>query len=99
GLNGVAFMINTLTDVDAVEMLNQVLGTALLRGHRGGPAADEPALVEILLRVSALIETCPEIHEMDANPVKVLAKGAKVVDARVRVDRLPEAPVTRRIAY
>jgi hypothetical protein len=36
---------------------------------------------------------------MDANPVKVLDKGAIVVDARIRVDRLVEPPASRRIAY
>jgi len=79
--------------------LNEVRGTALLRGYRGATRADESALAEILLRLSCMLEICPQIHEMDANPVKVLAQGAKVVDARVRVDRLPEATVNRRIAY
>jgi hypothetical protein len=46
-----------------------------------------------------LLEICPQIHEMDANPVKVLEQGAKIVDARVRVARLADPPPTRRIAY
>ena len=80
-------------------MINQVKGTALLRGYRGSKPVDEAALLDIILRVSALIEICPQINEMDANPVKVLEKGAIVVDARVRVDRVVEPPPTRRIAY
>ena len=98
-LNDVAFRINPLTDTDVQEMINEVKGTALVRGYRGSPPADEHALAEIISRVSALIELCPQIHEMDANPVKVLRKGAIVVDARVRVGRLPESSPTRRIAY
>jgi len=98
-LNDVAFRINPLTDIDVKEMLNEVKGTALLRGYRGSHAADEVALSELILRVSALLEICPQIREMDANPVKVLEKGVVVVDARVRVDRLVEPPPTRRIAY
>jgi acetyl coenzyme A synthetase (ADP forming)-like protein len=98
-LNDVAFRINPLTDVDVREMIDEVRGTALLRGYRGGPKADEGALAEILLRVSCLLELCPQIRELDANPVKVLSKGAKVVDARVRVERVPEPSVSRRIAY
>ena len=74
-------------------------GSALLRGYRGSRPADEAVLSEIILRVSALLEICPQIQEMDANPVKVLEKGAIVVDARIRVDRLVEPPPTRRIAY
>jgi len=98
-LNDVAFRINPLTDTDVREMMSEVKGTVLLRGYRGSSPADEAALSEIILRVSALIEICPQIQEMDANPVKVLEKGAIVVDARVRVDRLVELPPTRRIAY
>lgn len=98
-LNDVAFRINPLSDFDAREMINEVKGTALLRGYRGSAPADEAALVEIILRVSALLEICPQIQEMDANPVKVLESGAIVVDARVRVDRVVEPPPTRRIAY
>jgi acyl-CoA synthetase (NDP forming) len=98
-LNDVAFRINPLTDHDVREMLSEVRGTALLRGYRGAPVADEHALTQILLRVSVLLELCPEIHEMDANPVKVLEKGATVLDARVRVARLADPPISRRIAY
>lgn len=98
-LNDVAFRMNPLTDVDAQDMIGEVKGTALLRGYRGSNPADEAALTDIILRVSALLELCPQIHEMDANPVKVLDKGAIVVDARIRVDRLIEPPVSRRIAY
>jgi acetate---CoA ligase (ADP-forming) len=98
-LNDVAFRINPLTDTDVREMMNEVKGTTLLRGYRGSPPADEAALTEIIMRVSALLEICPQIQEMDANPVKVLEQGAIVVDARIRVDRLVEPPPTRRIAY
>ena len=94
-----AFRINPLTDVDVQEMLGAVRGTALLRGWRGAKAADEAALRELILRVSVLLEICPQIHEMDANPVKVLEQGARIVDARIRVARLGEPPPTRRIAY
>jgi acyl-CoA synthetase (NDP forming) len=46
-----------------------------------------------------MVEKCPDIREMDLNPVKVLAKGVRVVDARIRVGRRPAAPPSRRIAY
>lgn len=98
-MNDVAFRIHPLTDRDVEEMMEEVKGTALLRGYRGAPKADEAALREIILRVSAMLEICPQIHEMDANPVKVLREGAIVLDARVRVDRLMEFQPTRRIAY
>ncbi len=74
-----------LTDVAASEMLDELRGIALLRGFRGAPMADEAALRDVVLRVSALLELCPEIQELDLNPVIVSAAGATAVDARVRI--------------
>lgn len=74
-----------LTDVAAREMLDELRGIALLRGFRGAPMADEAALRDVVLRVSALLELCPEIQELDLNPVIVSAAGATAVDARVRI--------------
>jgi acyl-CoA synthetase (NDP forming) len=61
----------------------------LLDGFRGARKADVPALEEVILRVSALVENHPSIAEMDCNPVMVLPRGAVVVDARVRVEAVP----------
>jgi acyl-CoA synthetase (NDP forming) len=63
----------------------------LLEGYRNGSRADVAALEGVLLRVSAMVEAHPEIVEIDCNPVVVLAEGAVVVDARVRI----EAPSRR----
>ncbi len=95
----VAFRLHPLTDADADAMLEEVKGTALLRGYRGAPQADEASLRELLLRVSALVETCPEIREMDLNPVKVLERDTCVLDARIRVARAPRPQRSRRIVY
>jgi acetyl coenzyme A synthetase (ADP forming)-like protein len=98
-LADVAFRLHPITDADAVAMLEEVRGTALLRGFRGAPRADEPALRELLMRLSALAEACPEVQEMDINPVKVLEQGCRVVDARVRIGKRPVRRASRRIAY
>jgi acetyltransferase len=80
-------------------MFEEVRGTALLRGFRGAPVLDESALADVILRVSALVDACPEIHEMDLNPVKVLVRGARILDARIRVEPHSIPAVSRRIAY
>ena len=98
-VNDVSFRLCPVTDADADSMRDEVRGTARLRGFRGGPPLDEGALREIILRVSALVETCPEIREMDLNPVAVLPRGAAVLDARVRVERRVPPPASRRIVY
>jgi acetate---CoA ligase (ADP-forming) len=93
------FRLHPLTDVDAVEMVHTMKGAALLRGHRGAPPADEGALRETLLRVSVLMDLCPEIQELDINPIKVLETGVRVVDVRVRVAPSAIAARSRRVAY
>ena len=94
----VVVRLHPLTDVDAAEMVNELRGAPLLRGYRGAPKVDEAALRDVLLRVSALIAACPEIQELDINPLKVLPTGTCALDARIKVGRVP-APVTRRITY
>jgi acyl-CoA synthetase (NDP forming) len=74
-----------LTDRGAFEMMEEIRGRALLQGFRGAPKRDENAFRETLLRTSALLQVCPEIEELDLNPVIVTSTGAFVVDARVRI--------------
>jgi acetyl coenzyme A synthetase (ADP forming)-like protein len=88
-----------LSDTDANEMLNEVRGIVRLRGHRGRPRGDEAALRDALLRVSALLDGCPEIQELDINPINVLQRGTVALDVRIRVAP-PEVPRrTRRVQY
>jgi acetyl coenzyme A synthetase (ADP forming)-like protein len=98
-LSDVAFRIHPITDLDAEDMLAEVRCTKLLRGFRGAAPADIEAVKETLARVSALISICPEIQELDLNPLKVLERGAVVVDARIRVEHRAQAGPSRRIAY
>ncbi|HSL09775.1 MAG TPA: GNAT family N-acetyltransferase [Actinomycetota bacterium] len=81
-----------LTDVQADTMVRSLATFPLLNGFRGAPAADVPALVDVLLRLSAMADAHPEIVEMDCNPVIVLERGAVIVDARIRVRTPAPAP-------
>ena len=51
----------------------------------GAPPADRDALATALVGVSKLVETHPEIHELDLNPVFAYPDGALAVDARIVV--------------
>ena len=94
-----SFRVQPITDVDAEAMIDEIRCSKLLRGFRGAPPGDEAALRQILMRVSALIDVCPELRELDINPVKVLERGAIAVDARARVEAIVPGPPSRRIAY
>jgi acetyltransferase len=98
-LHDTAFRLHPLTDLDATDMIEGLKSISLLRGYRGQAPSDERAIVDALLRVSALIESCPEIQELELNPLKVFTCGARAVDVRVRVGRGRPGPPTRRISY
>jgi acyl-CoA synthetase (NDP forming) len=98
-LDDVAFRVHPLTDRDAREMLEQVRCAKLLSGYRGRPAADVDALRATMLRLSVLLDVCPEIREIDLNPLKVMEHGVSAVDARIRVEPIVTVAASRRIAY
>jgi acetyl coenzyme A synthetase (ADP forming)-like protein len=74
-----------VTSQDADEMVASLRGFRLLRGYRGGPVGDVAAFRDAVLRLSALIGICPEIQELDINPLAVLPAGVSALDVRVRV--------------
>jgi acyl-CoA synthetase (NDP forming) len=88
-IGDVAFRLHPLTDADADELITSVKAARLLAGYRGAPAADLPALRELMLRVSKLVEDIPELAELDLNPVIALpsGEGALALDARIRLER------------
>ena len=98
-LGDVAFRLQPLTDTDADAMVEEVRFTKLLRGFRGSAPMDIAAVKDALLRLSALLTLCPEIREVDINPLNVHERGVVALDARVRVETIVPPPASRRIAY
>lgn len=86
-LGDVAFRITPLTDQDAQDMLASLRGAGRLTGTRGRPGVDRPKLVDLLLRVSRLVEELPEVAELDLNPIIAGAPGmgCRIVDVRIRL--------------
>ncbi|HUJ14288.1 MAG TPA: GNAT family N-acetyltransferase [Thermoanaerobaculia bacterium] len=98
-LADVAFRIHPLTDSDAEEMLQQVRISKVLAGIRGAKPADLDAVTTAIQRVSALVGICPEVRELDINPLIALPDGVVAVDARVRVEPILPGPPSRRVSY
>lgn len=82
-LKDVSFRIIPLNRRDAREMIEEIKGFPALRGFRGKEPADIPALMEIILKISKVMEANPEIKELELNPVMAYKKGALAVDARI----------------
>jgi acetate---CoA ligase (ADP-forming) subunit beta len=82
-LKDVAFRIVPLERRDAREMIHEIKGYPLLEGYRGQEPADVGALENMILKVSELIGSHPEIEQLDLNPVFAYKDGAMAVDARI----------------
>jgi acetyl-CoA synthetase (ADP-forming) len=79
----VSFRIIPVDQRDAQQMIKEIKGYPLLQGVRGKEAASIPALVEIILKISNLIEKNPQIKELELNPVFAYRDRALAVDARI----------------
>ncbi|MCL1479154.1 MAG: acetate--CoA ligase family protein [Marinobacter sp.] len=90
-LEDVAFRAIPLSRDDARSMVGQIKARKILEGARGEPAVSKDALVELLLKVSSIVDAHSEILELDLNPVIAYNDGYAVVDARVIVRQ--EAPL------
>ncbi len=84
-LKDVSVRLAPLSERDAAEMLHELKTYPLITGYRGGAPGDERALVEAILRVSAMVDDLPQIAELDLNPILVHRHAATIVDARIRV--------------
>jgi acetyl-CoA synthetase (ADP-forming) len=81
-LRDVSFRVWPITERDAIEMINEIKGSPLLRGYRNIPPVDVKSLAEIVTKLGEIFEKHPELHSADLNPVIAYQEGALVVDAR-----------------
>ncbi|KJJ39003.1 acetate--CoA ligase family protein [Aequorivita vladivostokensis] len=84
-LNDVSAGLSPISKNEAQQMVQSLRGYKLIQGARGREGVDENEFVEIIQRLSALVEAAPEITEMDINPLIGTRKNIVAVDARVRV--------------
>ncbi|MGB5302155.1 MAG: acetate--CoA ligase family protein [Gemmatimonadota bacterium] len=83
----VAFRVQPVSTVDALEMIRSLRGYKILEGVRGEQGVDLPRLSEVVERVSQMVGDHPEIREMDINPFLAFPEGqaSVAVDARFTV--------------
>ena len=71
----------------ARRMLESLRTWPILAGQRRRRAANIDQLIETLIRFSYLVAHCPQIGEMDVNPLWVTPGEVVALDARVSIDR------------
>jgi len=76
-----------LSESEAEKMIYTLKGYNILKGVRGQKGVNIKAFVDVLIHLSALLETAPEIAEMDLNPLMGNPETVKAVDARIRIER------------
>jgi acyl-CoA synthetase (NDP forming) len=86
-LKDVSFRIIPVARKDAQEMINEIKGYPILKGYRGKDPADISALVEIILKISKLVEENSQIKELELNPVFAYRDKAVAVDARIILEK------------
>ena len=69
----------------AQNMIKRLRGRALLKGIRGQEPVSEQQFAEVLVKLSALASVCPQIEEMDLNPLIGNKDGIQAVDARIKI--------------
>ena len=87
-LQDVRVLPSDLSIAEIAHELHQLKGSGLLRGFRGGPAADVEALAALVERLGRLLRSEPALREIDLNPVIVHPRGQGVtaLDALMLVD-------------
>lgn len=78
-----AFAIAPVGEGEATDLLTRLNSWKLLLGMRGKKALDVGSLARTVQAVSTLITDCPDLTEIDLNPVLVREDGILVADAKV----------------
>jgi acetyltransferase len=88
-LKDVSFRLAPMWRISAEKMVRSIRSFQVLDGFRGSPKADIDAIIDTLLRLSAMVCNHPEITECDINPLIVHAagKGCSVADSRIMLRR------------
>lgn len=85
GLKDVSFALAPLTQAEASMMIRKTWAGRKLRGFRNILPADEPAVVDVLVKLSHLVWENESIEEIEINPLRVFPKGTTAIDVRMKV--------------
>ena len=93
-LNDVAAGLSPISRKEATTMIQSLRGYKLLQGLRGKEGIQESQLIDIILRLSALVRIAPEIVEMDINPLIGTKRAITAVDVRIKIEKDLDAPTS-----
>jgi len=82
-LQDAAFGILPMTRQEQLDMIAETKAGAFIQGFRGSAPLDQEAALAAINAVSTLLTNHPEIMEIDLNPVRLYARSAVALDARI----------------
>jgi acetate---CoA ligase (ADP-forming) len=95
GLGGI--FIEVLKDVvpgiapigkdEALDMIRRIKAYPIIKGVRGKQGVSENLFAEVIVKLSALLDTAPEIAELDFNPLMGTPDRVTVVDSRIKIEK------------
>ena len=85
-LDDAAYGLTPLTDIEAMKMFSSLKAAPVLQGIRGDKGVNEKQLIDVILRVSQLVNDIPAIQEMDLNPVIAFEDRLFTVDVRMSLE-------------
>lgn len=86
-LKDISAGLSPLSKFEIKKMIASLRGCKLLQGTRGKEGVNEEKFIEIIQRVSALVEVAPEIVEMDINPLIGTPHKITAVDVRIKIEK------------
>jgi acetate---CoA ligase (ADP-forming) len=84
-LRDVSFAVAPVSNEDATEMIRSIRAFPLLQAFRGQPAVNLDELGDTIVRIAQLAEDCPDVAELDLNPVIATPTGIYAVDILFRI--------------
>jgi acyl-CoA synthetase (NDP forming) len=77
-LGDVQLLPGDASEAQVLEALGKLRTAKLLKGFRGAPPADVEAVAKVVTAIGRLMQTVPELTEIDVNPLMVHGKGQGV---------------------
>ncbi len=93
-LQAVSFRVAPLSEQDALDMMDEIRGRKILDAFRGMLPVNREKLAGYLVSLGKIGLECPEIREIDVNPMIVRDGKPVAVDALVVLETGAEAPGT-----
>jgi acyl-CoA synthetase (NDP forming) len=93
-LADISLRLAPLTEADAEDMLAEIKSSVLLGAFRGESPVNRKKMIDVLMGLSKIGENCPEITEIDINPLIIEPTGEPVaVDALIVKNTRPNDPI------